>query len=191
MVKAKRVANVVYIVILLLSLTATGGGYAVAQESDDPNRQTEIVTEEVLFEWWLNRWTDNILVCQIIIDHEGPPSAEEVMKQCGADIYQQWLKTPPCEEAAAGESTTFCPGLYAYFAGFEPGKVTTVVDLPSPTVWLNVSDCTLKPPENFCPQQPNLLFTAEEPLPDYEIESIHIISAGRKVSCADIGSHPI
>jgi len=80
MVKAKRVANVVYIIILLLSLTATGGGYAVAQESDESSRQTKVVTEEILYEWWLNRWTDSILVCQIIVDHEGPPSPEEVIK---------------------------------------------------------------------------------------------------------------
>jgi len=183
MVQAKRIANLIYITILLLSLTATGGGYAVAQESDDLSRQTEIVTEERLYIWWLSRWTDNLLVCQISVEHAGPPTPEEVIKQCGADIYTQWLKTPPCEEAAAGEATTFCPGLYAYFAGFETGKVTTVVDLPPPTVWVDVSDCTLYPPENFCPQQPNLLFTAEEPLPDYEIEAIHIIAEGRKVTC--------
>ena len=183
MVQAKRVANVVYIIILLLGLTTTEGGNAIAQESDDPSRQTTVVSEETLFEWWLNRWTDNILVCQIFVNHEGPPSAEEVIKQCGADIYQQWLKTPPCEEAAAGKPTTYCPGLYAYFAGFEPGKVTTIVDLPSPSVWVKVSGCSLSPPENFCPQQPNLLFTAEEPLPDYEIEAIHVVVDGRKVTC--------
>jgi len=183
MVRAKRIANFVYIIILLLSLTATGGGYAVAQESDDLSRQTEIVTEERLYKWWLSRWTDNILVCQISVDHEGPPNSEEVIKECGADIYGQWLKTPPCEEAASGKPTTSCPGLYAYFAGFETGKVTTVVELPPPTVWVDVSDCTLSPPENFCAQQPNLIFTAEEPLPDYEIESLHVISEGRKVTC--------
>jgi len=88
MVQAKRVANVVYIIILLLGLTTTEGGNAIAQESDDPSRQTTVVSEETLFEWWLNRWTDNILVCQIFVNHEGPPSAEEVIKQCGADIYQ-------------------------------------------------------------------------------------------------------
>jgi hypothetical protein len=183
MVKAKRIANFIYIIILLLSLTATGGGYAVAQESDDLIRQTEIVTEERLYQWWLSRWTDNLLVCQISIENEGPPTQEEVIDQCGADIFNQWLKTPPCEAAAAGESTLNCPGLYAYFAGYETGKVTTVVELPPPTVWLDVSGCTLYPPENFCTQQPNLFFKAEEPLPDYEIESVHIIAEGRKVTC--------
>lgn len=181
--QAKRIANFIYIIILLLSLTATGGGYAVAQESDDLSRQTEIVTEENLYKWWLSRWTDNILVCQISVDHQGPPTPEEVIKECGADIYAQWLKTPPCEQAATGEPTTYCPGLYAYFAGFETGKVTTVVNLPPPTVWVDVSGCSLYPPENFCPQQPNLLFTAEEPLPDYEIEAVHVIVEGRKVTC--------
>jgi hypothetical protein len=183
MVQGKRVANAVYILILLLSLTATGGGYAVAQESDESTRQTTVVMEETLYEWWLLRWTDNILVCQIFVDHEGPPIAEEVVDQCGSEVYEQWLKTPPCEAAAAGEPTTFCPGLYAYFVGFQPGTITSVVDLPTPSVWLNVSGCSLNPPENFCPQQPKLVFTGEEPLPDQEIEAIHVVVDGIKVSC--------
>ena len=116
MVQAKRIAHYVYIIILLLSLTATRGGYAVAQESDDLSRQTEIVTEERLYKWWLSRWTDNLLVCQISVEHEGPPTPEEVIQECGSDVYKAWLDTPPCEEAAEGEPTTSCPGLYAYFA---------------------------------------------------------------------------
>jgi hypothetical protein len=183
MVQAKRVTNIVYILIILLSLTATGGEYAVAQESDESTRQTTVIVEETLFEWWLLRWTDNILVCQIFVDHEGPPTAEEVVRDCGQDVYEQWLKTPPCEEAASGEPTTYCPGLYAYFAGFNPGKITTVVELPTPIVWIDISGCSLNPPENFCSQQPKLVFTAEEPLPDYEIEAIHVVIEGIKVSC--------
>jgi hypothetical protein len=73
--------------------------------------------------------------------------------------------------------------LYAYFAGFQPGTTTSVVDLPTPSVWLNVSGCSLNPPENFCPQQPKLVFTGEEPLPDQEIEAIHVVVDGIKVSC--------
>ena len=183
MVQAKRVTNIVYILIILLSLTATGGEYAVAQESVESTRQTTVIIEETLFEWWLLRWTDNILVCQIFVDHEGPPTAEEVVRDCGQDIYKQWLITPPCEEAASGKPTTYCPGLYAYFAGFNPGTITTVVELPTPSVWIDVSGCSLNPPENFCSQQPKLAFNAEEPLPDQEIEAIHVVVEGIKVSC--------
>ncbi len=183
MVQANRVTNIIFIILLLLSLSATGGGDAVAQEAEELTRQTTLITEETLYEWWLNRWTDNLLVCQIFVNHEGPPTPEEVVEECGTDIYQQWLETPACEEAAKGEDTTFCPGLYAYFAGFEPGKVTTVINLPTPTVWLDVKGCTLFSPENFCPQQPSLTLVGEEPLPDYEIETIHVIVEGRKLSC--------
>lgn len=183
MLQAKRVTNIVYIMIILLSLTAAGGSDAVAQESDEIKRQTTIVTEETLYEWWLLRWTDNILVCQIFVDREGPPTPEEVIDECGLDIYQQWFKTPPCEEAAIGKPTTYCPGLYAYFAGFKPGKVTSVVDLPKPSVWLDISGCDLRSPENFCPQQPNLRFTAEEPLPEHEIQKINVVIDQVQVSC--------
>jgi hypothetical protein len=183
MVQAKRVTNIIYIFLLLLSLTATGGGQATAQESDEVSRQTTIVTEKTLYEWWLNRWTDNLVVCQIFIDHEGMPTADEVIDECGEEVYREWLNTPLCEEASAGEPTTYCPGLYAYFAGFEPGTVTSVISLPEPTVSIDISNCTLNPPENFCPQQPNLLFIAEEPLPDFEIEAIYINIEGRQFNC--------
>lgn len=181
--QAKRITNVVYILILLLSLTSTGGSYVHAQETDEPTRQSTVLTEETLYEWWLIRWTDNILVCQIFVDHEGTPSAEEVIKECGTDVYEEWFDTPPCEAAAIGEPTTYCSGIYTYFAGFQPGTITSVVDLPLPSVWLNLSGCDLNPPENFCPLQPNLIFHGEEPLPDQEIEAIHIILDGEKVSC--------
>jgi len=183
MVQAKRVISVINILILLLSLTATGGQHATAQESEESTRQTTIVTEKTLYEWWLSRWTDNIMVCQIFVNHEGPPNAEEVIRDCGIETYEQWLKTPPCEAAAEGEPTTYCPGLYAYFAGFESGTTSTVVDLPTPSAWINISGCSLNPPENFCSLLPNIVITGEEPLPDQEIIAVHIVVEGIKVSC--------
>ena len=75
-------------------MISAGGGYAVAQEPDETSRQTTIVVEETLYEWWLLRWTDNILVCQIFIDREGPPNAEEVIDECGADVYEEWVIIP-------------------------------------------------------------------------------------------------
>ena len=181
--QAKRVPSAIILLILLLNLTATGGRYVSAQESDEAVRQTTIVVETTLYEWWLNRWTDNLVVCQIFVDHEGPPTAEEVIRDCDIEVYEQWRKTPPCEAAAAGEPTTYCSGLYAHFAGFQPGKTTTEVELPPPSVWVDISDCSLRPPENFCTQRPNLVFTGEEPLPDQEIEFIHVVVEGVKVTC--------
>lgn len=183
MAQAKRVITVLNILIILLSLTATGGGSVAAQGSEELIRQTTIVTETTLYEWWLNRWTDNILVCQIFADHQGPPTADDVIRDCGIEVYEQWLNTPPCEEAAASKETTYCPGLYAYFAGYEPGTITTVVDLPLPSVWIDIGGCNLRPPQNFCPQRPNLVLTAEEPLPEEKIESIHALVEGLKISC--------
>jgi hypothetical protein len=181
--QAKRVTYAFFLSLLLLSLTATRGRYVGAQESDEVTREATIVVQKTLYEWWLNRWTDNLLVCQVFVDHEGSPTAEDVVKDCGSEVYQQWHDTPPCEEAAAGEPTTYCVGLYAHFMGYQPGTVTTEVELPLPSVWIDISDCILRPPQNFCAQRPNLVFTAEEPLPNHEIEAIHVVVEGVKVSC--------
>lgn len=183
MAQAKRLITTLIILMMLLSLTATGGGNASAQSSEETIRQATITTETNLYEWWLNRWTDNILVCQVFADHEGPLTAEDVLRDCGVDIFEQWFNTPPCEEAAAGKPTTYCSGYYAYFVGYEPGTVTAVVDLPLPSVWIDISGCILRPPQNFCAQLPNLVLTGEEPLPDEDIESIHAIIEGLKISC--------
>jgi hypothetical protein len=192
MVQAKRVLIIINTLIMLLSLTATGGGTVRAQESEEITRQTTVVSEETQYDWWLNRWTDNILVCQVFADHEGTPTAEEVIRDCGIEVFEQWINTPPCEAAAAGESTTYCPGLYLYFVGYQTGKSTTVIDLPPPTVWVNISNCDLRPPENFCLQRPNLVLSAEEPLPNQQIEAIHAVIDGIIVTCpGDICEIPL
>jgi hypothetical protein len=59
--------------------------------------------------------------------------------------------------------------LYFHFIASEAKEEIVQIDLPMPEVWITISGCTPVPPENHCDSIPNLLITAEEPLPNEEI----------------------
>jgi hypothetical protein len=183
---AKRALYGVFILLILLSLAHRGGQIAEAQEDveEPPERQTTLVVPFTEYEWWLIRWTDNLTVCQLFVEHEGPPTAEEVAQNCSAQVYQQWLDTEPCEKADQGrEAVSTCLGLYFHQVGFRSGEQSVVVNLPPPVVWLNISGCALDPPQNLCQELPSLILTGEEPLPNERITAIHAMIAGETFTC--------
>lgn len=170
--------------LMLIGLIAWGGQSTAAQETEEePPRQTTIVVDSAQYEWWLIRWTDNLIVCQLFINHEGLPLDGEILEECGQETYTTWKSTPPCTPAGEGKSTFRCPGYYAYFAGHQTGRKEIVVDLPPPAVWLTITGCDLSPPQNFCRQIPKLVLTGEEPLPNESIVAIHIVMNGVEQTC--------
>ena len=183
MVKAKRARHISFAIILLISLAVWVGKPVAAQEEEPPKRQTTSVVSIDEYEWWLIRWTDNLIVCQVLIIHDGMPTTEEVYEDCDQDVYDEWISTPPCEQAQKGESTFSCPGLYLYRVGFQSGEQDITIDLPPPSVWLTITGCSLTPPQNICQGVPNLLFTGEEPLPDEHITAIHVNFEGQSLTC--------
>lgn len=184
MVTAKKIFYLSFTITLLLSLTLGGKKSVDAQEQEVPKRQTEIVVTLEETEWWLIRWADNHITCQIYVDHTGLPANQEISKACDKEIYTEWTQTPACDVATQGfiESTT-CKGMYLFEVGSEINEHTVVVDLPPATVWLSISGCTLEPPENFCKKIPSLLLTGQEPLPNEHIDAIHAVIGKKEYTC--------
>jgi hypothetical protein len=182
---AIRLITSTFILCLLMSHLPWLSQAAHAQEEEETEeRQTEIVVAFTEYEWLLIRWTDNLTVCQLFIDHPGLPTAEEIFEQCGQEVYEQWRLTPPCETAEEGGlATTGCTGLYLHEVAFRSGERTVVVSLPPPTVLLTLNGCDLSPPQNLCPGLPALVLTAEEPLPNERITAVHAILGGRPYTC--------
>jgi hypothetical protein len=180
-----RVCRRAIYILLILGLTFGGNSSALAQEEEEepPQRQAEVVETINQYEWWLIRWTDNITVCQLFIVHQGPPTSAEVLKQCDEMVFEAWTSTPPCPRAELGRSTFSCSGLYLHPVGYRTGERTIVVDLPPLSVILTLSDCTLIPPENKCPEPPKLLLTGVEPLPDEQVSAIYAIINGNTYTC--------
>jgi len=119
----------------------------------------------------------------LFIDHEGLPAGNEIFDQCGEKVYSLWASTPPCLEASKGEPTTLCPGFICTRQVFREGEQDVIVDLPQATVTLTIDGCSLSPPENFCPDIPDLVLTGEEPLPDEKITAVHVIHEGNAITC--------
>lgn len=170
MVRHRSALIAAMVLFVLLGVFARESNHAVAQTAD---RQATIVVTVTEYEWWLIRWEDNQIVCRLEVDHEGLPTEDEVLKNCGPEVTQEWRSTPPCKVVEeGGTQTSRCPGLYFHLVSSQQVEREVVVSLPPPTVFVTLEGCTPKPPENFCSQLPSLLFTAEEPLPNEHITAI-------------------
>lgn len=55
-----------------------------------------------IYTWQLVRWSDGLPLCLIEVTHDGLPTGAEIYTQCGAERYQSWLNTPPCDAASSG-----------------------------------------------------------------------------------------
>jgi len=174
--------------LFLLGALLTGGSLLWQRAfyaADEPyNRQTEIITAYTQYEWWLSRWSDGQVVCQVYTDHEGWPTPNEIQTYCGQALYQQWENTQPCQQAVAGDPST-CSGLYLHQIAATPQERTIVVDLPEPEVWLSLGSCEQSLQENVCERIPTLILRAEEPLPNEYITAIHGTLDGEPFSCAE------
>jgi len=176
-----------YILLFLFIVTAllaSGPARAAETPPDEDTRQATIVVPYTRYEWWLLRWLDNQIICQVFVDHEGLPTAEEILVDCGGDIYDQWLATQPCLGLEQGIlPPSGCTGLYLYFIGNTPAEKDIKVNLPPAEVYVSLSGCVPIAPENFCPTIPRLHFTGEEPLPNEHITAIHVRIDGLETAC--------
>ncbi len=173
-------------VCLFLVVTALGSGSVQAAEPINGGkvRQTTIQVSYTRYEWWLLRWSDNQLICHVYIDHQGWPTADEVLTDCGGSIYNQWLSTQPCTGLDQGLLLpSGCTGLYLYFIGSAPAEKDVKVDLPPSTVYISLSGCTPIPPENICPSIPKLHLAGVEPLPNEKIIALHAMLDGVETVC--------
>lgn len=174
--EGKRIIVKSLLLLVIIGVTALFGDHVSAQET---TRQTTIVVQYTEYEWWLIRWSDNQIVCQIYIDHEGLPTIQEVFYSCGEELGEEWQDTPACKK----DITSSCPGLYLHLASYQQKEREIVVDLPPPVVWISLEGCSPIPPENLCTQMPSLLFIGEEPLPNEQITAIHGSYDGNPFTC--------
>jgi hypothetical protein len=135
-----------------------------------PNRSYTITTPYTEYEWWLIRWTDKEVLCEIYVDHPGNPTPNEIYYGCGVDLYQLWEDTAPCAQSGADSSQ--CTGVYLYQANSAPREKQVTLTLPSAEAWISVENCPPEELKNYCREIPHLLIKGYEPLPNEKILSI-------------------
>jgi len=181
MEKAKRIVGGLLVACILLASIGWSGENAAAQA---PQRQATIVVTYTENEWWMMAWETNQLLCIILVDHDGLPTAEEVLNACGELNYDLWLNTPPCTlNPEKKQSVNECEGVYLHRVSFQEKQRDVIVELPLPSVWVNLSGCTPTPPENLCPVIPTLILTGQEPLPNERITAINGLYDGVPFRC--------
>ena len=166
----RRATPALLFLLLLIGTLARIDQRAIAQ---DETRETTIVLEYTEVEWWLLRWSDNEITCQILVDHEGLPTSTEVYNTCGGTLYDEWRNTSACKQVLKNkDNSSACKGLYLREIATQPKKKEIKIELPLASVGVSLEGCTPAPPANRCETLPALLLTGEEPLPNERITSI-------------------
>lgn len=144
-----------------------------------PDRKTTISLRYTRHTWWLSQRSDQSVVCQLAVEHEGQPTEGEIYALCGTEVYQDWLDSAPCPEGGSGT----CPGLYLNRVGSTTGQRTIEVDLPPPQVWISLVGCEPPISGEGCRYLPELMLRGQEPLPNHLIVSVRGVVDDEPFAC--------
>lgn len=151
--------------------------------ASEKQRIVVLEVDYTTYEWWLLSWSNSQVLCQVFVEHEGWPQADEVQFYCGSQTKNQWLNTKPCIFTSQMTSTSQCSGLYLHLANKTLNTRTIEVKLPKPEVLVSISGCNPQPPQNRCETLPYLHLEAEEPLPNEQVIRIQGYINGKEFSC--------
>lgn len=157
-----------------------------------PDRYSYIISAYTRYEWWLLRWEDSEIFCEISIEHEGLPTPWEVYVDCGEGLSVAWFEQEDCPTHILKNDPSQCPGYYLHLAATIPAERETPIALPPPTVWITLQDCTVEKATNRCESPPILVLQADEPLSEEKIISINGEKDQEAFSCTgDICEIPL
>jgi hypothetical protein len=175
------------VLILVLGLVILGAqsdplrASAAATEPPGPDRYKVVTVDYVAYIWWLTAWDDNDVACEIVVEHEGVPDANEVYNACGKTVFDEWIKaSQPCTDEQLQADN--CKGYYFQLVSAQPAQKQIGVALPPPQVWILLEDC-VPHPAGGCLGKPTLLLNAAEPLPNERILSIEGTVDGEPFRC--------
>jgi hypothetical protein len=146
-----------------------------------PDRVATITVDYTAYEWWMASWRKNIVVCSLVVDHEGQPTLGEIYQNCGQDVYLTFKNQPSCDTANPQQ----CEGYYLVLIKESKSQKQVTVTLPPPEVWLSLEGCDTvsRAGTNICEQQPVLVLQGEEPLPNEHILRIEGTMDGQPFTC--------
>ena len=187
MVVQKRRVNSGVVFVFLLSwfaaMLSTGSASAASDIPPGPDRFTYISENYTNYQWWLLRWEDSEIVCEINIEHEDLPTLDEVYVDCGEDLYTAWVNQNACPVEILQHSPEECPGYYMHLASSAPAQREISIALPPSVVWLDLEGCIIESTTNRCESPPALALRGDETLSGEEIIRITGELDGEPFSC--------
>ncbi|MEW6027907.1 MAG: transglycosylase SLT domain-containing protein [Chloroflexota bacterium] len=153
----------------LALLSATSVRAAAPAPPPGPDRFTVITVDYTATEWWMATYERNKIVCQMVVEHEGPPTIDEVYVLCGEDVGDDWIEQDACTQPIDD-----CTGLYIFLVDTRLEKKEVAIALPEPTVWLSLEDCdpVSSLATSVCETIPKLLLIGQEPLANQVITRV-------------------
>jgi hypothetical protein len=146
-----------------------------------PDRYASILVDYTKHTWWMALFEDRSLACEIVTIHEGLPTPDDVITDCGKDIFNEWFNQDLCTEGKVRD----CEGYYFYEVSAVPAQREVAVELPAAKAWIDLEDCTplASVSTNLCETMPKLVITGEEPLPNEQITGIGGLIDGQPFTC--------
>lgn len=178
-------AAIFLVIVLGVALAPAPGSWRVHAQEDDPpgpDRAAAVIVDYLSYEWWLVRWQDNSVACQIFVDHEGLPGGGEIYRDCGEELYAKWAATSACTGAETGDPAA-CGGYYLLYWQSAPAQREVAVALPPPVVWISLDGCTTQATTHLCDSNATLVLSGEEPLPGERIDRLEGFINGQPFTC--------
>jgi len=158
------------------------GSASTSNPPPGPDRYTVITIEYTAYEWWMVSWNGNRIACSVIADHEGIPTPDEVYRDCGETIYEEWISQNPCMTNLERDA---CEGYYAHQIDSQPAEKEVVTQLAPATAWISLEGCkpVMNKWTNICETVPTLVITGREPLPNERIVRVEGTYNGKPFTC--------
>ncbi|MBI5964633.1 MAG: hypothetical protein HY863_14230, partial [Chloroflexi bacterium] len=146
-----------------------------------PDRFAIVTVDYTAFEWYLATWKGSRIVCSVVTDHEGPPLAGDVYRDCEQAVYDKWISQPPC----IYKETKLCDGYYTFPIDSWPATKEIPLQLAPASAWISLEDCqpVLSSSTNICESTPTLVITGQEPIQDEKIIRIEGTYNGQAFDC--------
>jgi len=160
------------------------GSASPSEAPPGPDRYSVTTVDYTEYFWWMIRWGESDIVCEIDVDHEGMPTPGDIYVDCGEDIYEKWVDQKPCTEFDVNR----CSGFYLVLIDSQPAQKQLSTKLQAPIVQVTLENCIPlhTSSTSICETEPILVLTGIEPLQDYAIIGIEGLYAGQPFNCGPI-----
>lgn len=177
--------GLIALLLTLGSLASVPAASVRAVESSTPpgpDRVVPITADYTAYTWWMAYWSDNNVVCELVVDHEGQPTLGEIYQNCNTNLYYTFKNQDPC---LPGVHRSACKGYYLALEKTIKSQRQISVTLPAPEVWLSLEGCdpVSRAGTNICEGIPTLVLTGEEPLPNEHILRIEGTVDAKPFTC--------
>jgi len=175
---------------LLIALTGSAfgsfsrGSAAPSQAPPGPDRYAVTTVDYTKYFWWMIRWGETDVECEIEVDHEGMPTPGDVYVDCGETIYDKWVEQKPCTES----NINLCAGFYLVLISSEPAQKQISSKLQAPIVQVTLENCSpvYTSSTNICETEPVLVLTGIEPIQGYSITGIEGLYGDQLFNCGPV-----